>query len=214
MSFSESFKNPIAIGANNINLQNDGVLITRETSINGLFLDASLTENHQAEFEYPSHPVEFGANINDHRIIKPKVFTIRGVVSDFTLHKPKTSFAEGSGETRSQSAWNVLETLASTSEPFNVTTLLKEYRNMQIISLSTTQSVNSSTQVDFIAIIQEILITETTTTELPDSAYEEGKAFEQGSSTKNLGNKQTKSLQDSILNAANTSAQRLLEETQ
>ena len=212
MSIINEFKNLNSLGVDFTNLQNDGLLITQETKINGLFLDASVSESHSVEVEYPEHPVEFGASINDHRIVRPEKLTIVGVISDFNLKKPKTSYVEGGGLTRSQSAWETLKKLQTDGDLFDVTTLLTQYRNMQIVSLTSTQDKNTSTSLHFTMMLQEIIVTETETTRLPDSAFETGKTFEQASSNKNLGTKRLQEPAPSISNAAEQSLQELLEE--
>lgn len=57
-----------------------------ERNVNGktlsMILDATVAEDFTAEAEPTEHPVEDGADIADHVILKPKKLTIRGVVSE------------------------------------------------------------------------------------------------------------------------------------
>lgn len=181
-------------------LVGQGILISRETSVGGFVFDAELSETHSSPAEYPEHPVEFGASINDHKIIKPKVVTLRGVVGDFSLRKG-SSFGEGSGDTRSQAAYNSLVELQSSDDLFSITTLTTSYRNMAIKEITAVKDNKTSTIIDFTVVCQEIIISTTESTSAPDSSFSPGKTLNEASSTKNLGSKQTQSVSQPVSDA-------------
>jgi hypothetical protein len=192
-------------------LTSDSVLISGSTSIGDIVLDASLSESHTSEAEFPEHPVEFGASINDHRIVKPQKINITGVVSNYPL---KSGGGSGGGSTRSQSTWEALRNLQINGDVFSVTSVLTTYSNMQIRSLLTTQDVNSATILNFTASLQELIIVETETATIPASALEQGKTAEQASGTKNLGTKQATTPSQNILDIAASSVEQSVGEIQ
>lgn len=53
------------------------------TSIGGIMLDAELLEGHTSDLEITENPVESGAEVGDHAVLKPKTITIEGVIVDY-----------------------------------------------------------------------------------------------------------------------------------
>ncbi len=214
-SLITDFKDLIGIGSKPKATVYDGILIARTTSLDGLEFDASISENHSSEVEYPTHPVEFGADINDHRIIKPRKFTMNGIIANFQLIDFKQfSNEDASALDRMQVGWQTLIELQTTGDPFEVISLLDILSNMQILTITTSQNKDSASWLDFTATLQEIIITETDVVTLPASAFPDGAVREQASSNVDLGTKQPQPVTPTIEQAANKSLSDTLAEVQ
>ena len=145
----------------------EGLLITSRTGISGFFPDASLREDHLDEIDFPSHPMEFGASINDHRIVLPKKVTLLWQISDHTLNDPITSYAASGADTRSKAAHSFFTQIQAIGDPVSITTNLKNYDNMGIKSISVSQDAETSTVVAMTIQLQELIIVQTKKVKLP-----------------------------------------------
>ena len=69
--------------------------LTKTGSTAMIFLDATLKENFDAQTEVTNHPIEDGADISDHVILKPLRLVIDGIISEtpFTIEGQKLGFA-------------------------------------------------------------------------------------------------------------------------
>jgi hypothetical protein len=56
-----------------------------QNSIRGVTMDATLTDEAGVEVKWSSHPIETGAEIQDHGTVSPRTYTLTGVVSRTTL---------------------------------------------------------------------------------------------------------------------------------
>lgn len=126
----------------------------------GLLLDAVIEESVQRSFEMTSFPIELGADITDHVIRKPRVYTMTGAVSDHPLYWP-TDYFNTRGSTRHLSAWSILEDLADRREPFNVKGGFLDMPDMVIIDLVPRKTADTGDSLIFDAVLQEALIVET-----------------------------------------------------
>ena len=99
-----------------------------------IFID----ENHESNMIITEHPVESGANIQDHAIIKPKMLTV-------------TFAAEKAAET-----YESLLILQATRQPFTIITGLREYQNMLIRSFKVMRDKRTALILKGTAILQEI----------------------------------------------------------
>lgn len=139
-------------------------------NIGGYVFDAVISEEHTSELEVTDSPVETGESISDHAYMKPKKLKIVAGVSDVILN-PLTRFSGadkfGAGDSRSVTAFKLLQELQETREPFNVQTGLKLYSNMVITSLSVTQDKESAKAAMFECHLREVIIVETQTVKYP-----------------------------------------------
>lgn len=69
-----------------------------------MILDATVKENFQATAEPTQHPVEAGADITDHVILKPKSLSISGIVTETPLGDFLGSIARTAGAVTASSA--------------------------------------------------------------------------------------------------------------
>ncbi|MCL1939533.1 MAG: hypothetical protein FWG04_02595 [Desulfovibrionaceae bacterium] len=135
------------------------VLIRPRRSIGGLFPDIVVEEQHEDTLEITEHPVEQGANINDHAFKKAESVTIRAGVSDASSvlggEKPSTDFYE-----------KLLE-LQKKREPFDLVTGKRLYKNMLLESLSAITDQASENCLMFTAQCREVIIVKTQVTSVP-----------------------------------------------
>lgn len=176
----------------------ENLFIRTKKSIGGIQLDAVISEAHDNEVTVTDNPVELGADITDHSIIKPKVVNITATVTDTPLGSAAfgeivdtvtglfgTSTAENL--TRSVTAYNALVQLQETREPIEIQTKLKLYQNMIITRVTTAQDVNTSREVVMRITAREVLITESEIVKLQPEQLEEGSPKEQASSPEQKG---------------------------
>lgn len=152
-------------------------------TIDGYVIDCAVTEEHSDENEITQHPVETGADIVDHIRRKPSTVSIQGIVSDTPL--PAIEALRSETTLPSQEAIEKLTALNLARETFNVTTSLRSYDNMALVSLSIPRDVKTGDALTFNARFQEvILVTNNRVTVTVSSA--------RGKKKVNRGNKPTK----------------------
>ena len=101
-----------------------------------IFID----ESHESDMIITEHPVESGANIQDHAIIKPKILSV-----SFASHKAADTY-------------EALLTLQATRMPFSIQTGLREYQNMMIRSIKVMRDKKTALILKGTAMLQEINI--------------------------------------------------------
>jgi len=138
------------------------LLITTRRSIAGLFLDATVAEDFASKSTVTQNPVEFGASINDHSIRLPSKYILSGRVTDTPLRPDDDdSWSSGTQDTRSKSAWEVLNQLKDDAEPFVIESGLERLDDMVIESLTATKNAANANVLDFRAECTELIITNT-----------------------------------------------------
>ena len=173
-----------------------GVLRQTIGGVAGIVVDATISEEHLTEVDLTENPVEDGAVVTDHVHIKPAQLTIQGVISDTPLgyavigniqnviRSVTSLFGKSS---RSIDAYNDLLKLQKSRQPFTVTTGLKRYENMILVSLSVPRTAATGRAIHFSAVMREIRIVKSKTTTVSLSSS----VSSLGSPTKDLGNKVT-----------------------
>ncbi len=159
----------------------ENLFIRVKKSIGGIQLDGVIEERHTNTVRVTSNPVEFGADVNDHAIIDPKIINIRGVVTDTPIGFAAVENLVGSAvsainsvfgssteenQTRTQQAYKTLIELMEIREPIEIQTGLKLYENMLITAVSVSQDKDTSRIVMLDITAQEIIITESEVVEL------------------------------------------------
>lgn len=153
-------------------------------SVGGLTFDATFFESHESELEISDNPVESGVTVSDHAFMLPLTLTIEAGVSD----TPLVSFANdpyASGVSRSRRAYELIQILQKTAEPFNVVTGLKTYSNMICKTIRTQQDKDSSNSLIFTAELREVIIVSTQSVRYPQRRS--GKTTQQASKTQQKG---------------------------
>lgn len=136
-----------------------------------MIFDATISEDHRHEWTWTSEPVEDGSTISDHRWRKAVPLTITVIVS--------SSEAGAIDRSRHVKAWQRLVALAD-SEPallFTVATLLGDYRNMGIQSISAPVTAETGNSLQATIVVKPIDIALTAVAQnLADAAQDSGQA--------------------------------------
>lgn len=172
----------------------DGLLqsISIIRHVGGITFDATFEERHEAILNITDNPVETGVVVSDHAFMSPLKVVITAGVSDTPLSAGgilnNILSIFNSQPSRSRQAFEVLQLLQRTAEPFNVQTGLKLYKNMLVTGLRTSQDKDSSGVLYFEAELREVIIVSTEVTTYPPR--KQGATTEQASKTKQRGVKQ------------------------
>ena len=165
-------------------------------------LDAMLDESHEWSAEATSNPVEEGAPVTDHVIEQADKLTIRGVVTDAPLNASSSILGligGGSADNKTQSVFDLLNTLIKKREVLTVYTKHKTYDDMVLTSVTIQRISSHGEAIEIRAEFMHIRKVATQTVDVPDgvSAKPEAKAGGAGgavskkaSATKASGKKQ------------------------
>jgi hypothetical protein len=139
------------------------VSVTTLSNELGVEIDATITEEHTSEAEITDHPVEVGADISDHKRVKPARVRLTGVISNTPLFFDAASGARD----RAVNAWQELKRLQASQELLTVATALEQYDDMAIESLSTTRDAPTGNALHFTMALRQIITAESQTVEAP-----------------------------------------------
>lgn len=131
-----------------------GLLFGRKyarSSIQGIFLDATVSEDHHYVSRVTQFPIESGSVITDHVINEPDTLSLSGIVSDSPL-------AFLSSFNRSSDAFNRLVRIHELKERVTVVTGIKVYQNMIMTSLSVPRTVETGQALNFVMEFQQVLL--------------------------------------------------------
>lgn len=120
-----------------------------QSNVGGVFLDATLTEDHNYSSVVTNYPVESGRNISDHIYNEPITVQITGIVTDSPL-----SFL--SSFNRSIDAFNRLILIHQRRERITVVTGIKVYPSMVMTNLQVPRNVNTGQSLTFSIQLQQM----------------------------------------------------------
>jgi hypothetical protein len=134
-----------------------------------LELDAAITEDHEVNAETTDYPIETGAIISDHYFLRPRKYSVTGMVSDSPVqYLSALSTGLGSvtnvmgistGElSRSLTAYQAMLSLMVSATPFEVVTGLDFLKNMVVSSLRVPRSAVLGRQFRFSAELKQLNI--------------------------------------------------------
>lgn len=126
------------------------------TSIGGVTLDATLSENHFYTAKASTYPIEDGRVISDHIINENETVEIRGVVSDSPLSILSLF-------NRSIDAFNRLLEIRDRKERISLVTGIKVYTDMIITSMNVPIDLTTGQSLTFSITLQKIFIDRSTT---------------------------------------------------
>lgn len=160
------------------------IFVRTQRTIGGIQLDAVINEGHENTVTITKSPVEGGADITDHAIVQPKKVNLRGVVSDSPLgvaafgqlvDQVTRLFGTSTLDnlTRTQQAYESFIQLMEAREPIEIVTGLRVYPAMLITKISTNQDKDTSKIVNLNIACEEIVLTESVTLDIPESAINE-----------------------------------------
>lgn len=122
-----------------------------QSNIGGVFLDATLTEDHEYNSRVTNYPVEDGRIISDHIINEPETVQITGVVTD-------TPLSLLSSFNRSINAFNRLIQIHTNRERITVVTGIKVYTDMVMTGLQVPRNVATGQSLTFVIDLQKIYL--------------------------------------------------------
>ena len=144
--------------------------------------DAVVEETVEFETEFTGYPLENGVTINDHRIIKPARYTVRGITSNTPLKVSVTDFAgglvsnlsdnpligavtgisagylAGSSDSRTAAAMQTFIDIMEGAEPFDVDTGEIQLKNMCITHITRTRNPETENALEVVLDLQEMIL--------------------------------------------------------
>ena len=115
------------------------------------WVDSFPGEDHQMEITKTTYPVEDGAVLTDHAIVKPRRLTLRGFTSNLR---------SGSGGAplfaRAAASRQEIQRIMAERQPVDVVTLLGNYTDMLIVSFSAPVSRDTGRSLIFTIGLEEI----------------------------------------------------------
>lgn len=132
-------------------------------------VDASIRENHSINGEVSEHPVESGADIVDHYSVKPRSISIEGTITNTPIETgfpgqtavaSVTAIANGD-EDPVANAWSEIERYFEQAVVLKITTSLKNYDNMVLVSIGVNRSASTGNELRFSLSAREIRIVST-----------------------------------------------------
>lgn len=162
----------------------------------GIYLDASLNEQHGASAQVTDHQVESGPNVTDYIRPMPRRLSISGMVTNTPIATPKSqnrgvtgqnSSIQGSTPNGGRVDWTALQfngefdrvrdvygslvDAALAGAVFSVVTTLANYENFAIVNFSAPRNAQSGNSIQFQIDLQEIrIVTTQTVAALPGKA--------------------------------------------
>jgi len=151
-----------------------------------LKIDATISLSYRREAALTEYPVEDGADITDHYVIKPKMLSVQGVVSNTPLEfyegainvatgvipnatvRALSAGASSAGQLLirrganrgepAKRAYNYLNELMDKKIPFTFVTRYEAYKNMLITSLDISRSTGTGDSLPFSCELREVRI--------------------------------------------------------
>lgn len=136
----------------------------------GLLLDAVMQEEIGHEAIKTAFPIELGAEINDHLIQKPGLYSLRGVVSDHPIKWRHTDYQHADATTRHLSAYAILRDLWNARETFSILTGFLTIETAVLVSFKAEKTAATANTFDFQAQIDEMVIVQTSETAIDSSS--------------------------------------------
>lgn len=138
-----------------------------------IFLDATLSENHELQAEVPEHSVEEGTNVADHVRVKPRQLVIEGIVS----HTP----IEGApDESLAAKTWGQFKQMQEHAELISVFTEIDQYSNMVVQSVTSTRNSENAEGLQFTITLRQIRVVSNKTAAVPTKKAAAKKKVDKG----------------------------------
>jgi hypothetical protein len=124
------------------------------TSVGGMYFDAVIKEEHTSELTKTEHPVEVGANISDHAFVMPKALMLEVAASEC---------GTGSGAYAGSpiAVYQRLIELQEAIEPLHVTTALRSYDNMLVMSVVSPRDYTTVHAMRATILLEELILVDT-----------------------------------------------------
>lgn len=144
-----------------VNTDNQQATVITGRNLGGIQFDVTLDESHEDGLEITEHPVEHGANINDHAYLKPASVAIRAGVSDA---------GPDGGDGHSREVYEKLRQLQASREPFSIVTGKRLYENMLLETLTVVTDANTEHALIVSAACRQVIIVHTRVASVPPRA--------------------------------------------
>lgn len=144
-----------------------------DPDVDHITVDVTLRESHDRQAEVTEFPVEEGADITDHRRLKPIALSMNGVITDSpndvldVLAGNTTGLVGSTAEKKSDDAYKKLNTLFESKTTLLITTRLKIYKNMVMTSFRIQHDPNTGNCLSFTAEMREIRFASTQFVAIP-----------------------------------------------
>lgn len=122
-----------------------------KSTVGGVTLDATISEDHEFNSRVTNFPVEDGSIISDHIIKEPETLQITGIVTD-------TPLAILAAFNRSIDAFNRLIQIYENRERISVVTGIRVYTDMVMTSLQVPRNVQTGQSLTFVIELQKIFL--------------------------------------------------------
>lgn len=146
---------------------NFGLFGSDSTDIDAIsgVIDLYPEENHNLPVTKTKYPVEDGSSRTDNFVVEPEKVILRGFVSD--LQPSFFGLVQISNKSRGKEAWNRIRELKNSGELVTVVTTLGVYENMLVTNVDSAVSSETGKSLAFTITLEETLIAETETVQLP-----------------------------------------------
>lgn len=140
--------------------------------IDGFVIDAAISEEHVSESQATDYPVETGSNVTDHIRNAPRQLTVEGIVSDTPLDadvvQARGGFTGGIRQSHdvggeftdalpSEAALAKLEEIRLARKPVVVTSSIRTYKSMALLTLTVPRDKETGAALRFTAVFKEVL---------------------------------------------------------
>lgn len=145
----------------------EALVFGRERSIAGIVPDVVISETHSDEVVVTEYPVDSGSPMADHAYKKPADLTLSFGWSDSsTLLNSVLSGSIFKGVRTTKDIYEKFLELMNARQRINVSTGKRKYKNMLIVSLRTTSTVETESALILEIGLREVLTTEAQTVSL------------------------------------------------
>jgi hypothetical protein len=179
-------------------------------NIGGIQIDAVLNESENNSITVTNNPIETGAYVNDHAILRPRMYRLEGVVSDtergsLTSNGDNSVFQNAatnlidnltgnvfnpiSNSSRSKDAYNLLLELMNEREPFDIQTALSIISNVIITNITTNKEKTTGRALHFIAELTQLVIVNNESVQLKPQNLRNGSTKQQATPETDSGRK-------------------------
>lgn len=148
--------------------------IGKKASIGAVTVDASVEELHEKSSEVTEHPVEVGVDTSDHIRSKPDHLRITGIITNHPIVFLGSLLAPSPVNTdnisvvdRAQRADEEFRRIMNAGELVNVSTTLREYKNMAITGYSVTRTSQKGASLHFVMEVRELVLVTTERVDVP-----------------------------------------------
>ena len=118
-------------------------------SVGDVMFDMVVSEDHAKTATVSEHPVEEGAPISDHIQVNLRTLTMKVLVSNYSLSTQKTQGLQTEVINRASRVWSDLTALVEEKKLVEVVTVLEDYRNMAVTSVSAPRKDSTGDALEF-----------------------------------------------------------------